>query len=155
MEHAEPPLLPRGPLIAIGCLLFATLATVTFVRVTGIGVVHEPDAPAVATRELRFEDQTDGSITVVEATQHRLLEVVAPGTNGFLRGTVRGLARERHRRGIGAEPPFRMVGHADGRLTLEDPSTGRHIDLGSFGPTNAAVFGKIMTEAMRASKETS
>ncbi len=140
---------PRGPLFAVGGLLLATLLTVTTVQLTGIGAVHAQEAPAVATREFRFEDQQDGSITVVEAQSRRLLDTVAPGTGGFLRGTMRGLARERHRRGIGPEQPFRMVGHADGRLTLEDPATGRRVDVGSFGPTNAAVFGHIMANAMR------
>ena len=151
--HADPSEVARGPLFAVGGLLLATLVSVTAVRITGIGVVHATEAPAVATRDFRFEDQSDGSIKVFEAAHGHLLETVAPGTNGFLRGTMRGLARERHRRGIGAEPPFRMVGHADGRLTLEDPATGRRVDLGSFGPTNGAVFGKIMNEALVASKD--
>ena len=76
-----------------------------------------------------------------------MVETVAPGTNGFLRGTMRGLARERKRQGIGAELPFRMIGRADGRLTLEDPGTGRRVDLGSFGPTNAAAFARLMARS--------
>jgi len=40
-----------------------------------------------------------------------------------------------------------MTGRADGKLTLEDPGTGRRVDIGSFGPTNAAVFAHIMTSA--------
>ena len=66
------------------------------------------------------------------------------GANGFLRGTLRGLARERKRQGVGAEQPFRLIGRADGRLTLEDPATGRRVDLESFGPTNAAVFAQML-----------
>ena len=34
---------------------------------------------------------------------------------------------------------------ADGRLSLQDEATGRSIDLGAFGPTNAAVFAHLMT----------
>ena len=139
---------PRTPLLAVAGLLVATLLTVSTVRLTGVGAVHVDDAATIASRDFRFEDRADGSIQVVDARDHRLLQTVAPGTNGFLRGTMRGLARERHRRGIGAEPPFRMTGHADGRLTLEDPATGRRVDLGSFGPTNAAVFAAIMASAM-------
>ena len=41
---------------------------------------------------------------------------------------------------------FRMTGRADGKLTLEDPATGRRVDLGSFGPTNAAVFAGLMRD---------
>jgi len=134
---------PRVPLYAAFALVLVMLAAVTFVRLTGIGVVHVADAPVVETREFRFEDRPDGSIVVLN-TRAEVIETVAPGSNGFLRGTMRGLVRERKRQGIGPEIPFRMVGHADGRLILEDPGTGRNVDLGSFGPTNAAVFARLM-----------
>ncbi|MEO6745122.1 MAG: photosynthetic complex assembly protein PuhC [Caldimonas sp.] len=141
---------PRAPLIAVGGLLVATVLTVAAVRYTGIGVVRVADAPTVAVREFRFEDRSDGSIAVLDASSRAVVETVAPGTNGFLRGTMRGLARERKRQGIGSEMPFRMIGHADGRLTLEDPGTGRRVDLGSFGPTNAAAFAGLMARSTQA-----
>jgi hypothetical protein len=40
-----------------------------------------------------------------------------------------------------------LIGHADGRLTLLDPMTGTRVDLGSFGPTNAAVFARFLDDA--------
>lgn len=135
---------PRAPLFALGALVLASVIVVGAVRMTGIGVVHVPDAAPVAVRDFRFEDRDDGSIVVLDAAGRHVIETVAPGTNGFLRGTMRGLARERKRQGISAALPFRMTGRADGKLTLEDPSTGRRVDLGSFGPTNAAVFAHIM-----------
>ncbi len=135
---------PRAPLFALGALVAATIVAVTTVRLTGVGFVHVPVAPTVVVREFRFEDRPDGSIVVLDASGQHLVHTVAPATNGFLRGTMRGLARERSRQGIGRELPFRMVGHSDGKLTLEDPGTGRRVDLGSFGPTNAAVFANIM-----------
>ena len=138
---------PRGMLAALGALLAVALIGVAFVRMTGIGVAHVADAPAVSVREFRFEDRPDGGIVVLDAGSGRVVHQVAPETNGFLRGTMRGLARERHRRGIGPEIPFRMTGRADGKLTLEDPATGRRVDLGSFGPSNAAVFAGLMRES--------
>jgi putative photosynthetic complex assembly protein len=145
--------LPRGMMAALGAMVLASLLTVIFVRATGIGVVHVQDAPAVSVREFRFEDKADGGIDVLDAKTGRVVHTVAPETNGFLRGTMRGLARERHRRGIGAEVPFRMIGRADGKLTLEDPTTGRRVDLGSFGPTNAAVFAGLMRDASPPSRQ--
>lgn len=139
---------PRAPLFALGGLVVASVLAVAAVRFTGIGAVHVPDAPAVSVREFRFEDRPDGSIVVLDAAGTHLLDTVAPGSNGFLRGTMRGLARERKRQGISPELPFRMIGRADGKLTLEDPGTGRRVDLGSFGPTNAAVFAQIMASAV-------
>jgi putative photosynthetic complex assembly protein len=70
---------------------------------------------------------------------------VAPGTNGFLRGTLRGLARERKREGLDGTVPFRLSQTRAGHLLLTDPATGRFVDLGSFGPTNAAVFARLLT----------
>ena len=135
---------PRAPLIAVGSLVVASLLAVAAVRFTGVGLVKAADAPALAVREFRFEDRPDGSIVVLDASGKQLIDTVAPGTNGFLRGTMRGLARERMRQGVSPQLPFRMIGRADGKLTLEDPGTGRRVDLGSFGPTNAAVFAQIM-----------
>lgn len=135
---------PRAPLFALGGLVIASVLAVSLVRFTGVGAVHVADAAAVEVREFRFEDRPDGSIAVLDASGRQLIDTVAPGTNGFLRGTMRGLARERKRQGVSPELPFRMIGRADGKLTLEDPGTGRRVDLGSFGPTNAAAFGQIM-----------
>lgn len=135
---------PRGPLLAAAALVIIALLTVAAVRITGVGIVKVADAAAVSTRDFRFEDRPDGSIAVIDPADSRVVETVAPGTNGFLRSTLRGLARERKRQGIGAEPSFRLIGRADGRLTLEDPATGRRVDLESFGPTNAAVFAQLM-----------
>ncbi|RZJ85185.1 MAG: photosynthetic complex assembly protein PuhC, partial [Massilia sp.] len=98
----------------------------------------------LSTRQLRFEDRDDGSIAVLDAKGGALLYTVAPGTNGFLRSTMRGLVRERKREGQGPELPFELLGRTDGRLTLLDPATGRRIDLESFGTTNSAVFARLL-----------
>jgi len=136
---------PRLPLLAAGGMIVLALLSVTLVQLTGVGAVRVPDAAEVSVREFRFEDRPNGSIVILDARDNRLVETVAPESNGFLRGTMRGLARERKRQGVGPELPFRLVGRADGRLTLQDPGTGRRVDLESFGPANAAVFARLMT----------
>ncbi len=137
---------PRSAVLAIAALLGATLIGVSAVRLGG-GVEPPPEAAALSVRELRFEDRPDGSIAILDARAQQVVGTVAPGTNGFLRGTMRGLARERKRQGIGPELPFRVIGRADGHLMLEDPGTGRSVDLGAFGPTNAAVFSQLLLAA--------
>lgn len=145
MSETNPPhaAFPRAPLLAAATLVLAALVTVAAVRLTGVGMVRFPDAAAVAMRDLRFEDRSDGAIAVIDARSGQLVESVS-GAQGFLRGTLRGLARERKRSGIGPDQPFRLTGRADGRLTLEDPATGRRVDLESFGPDNAAVFARML-----------
>jgi putative photosynthetic complex assembly protein len=133
---------PRQALLAVGALLLATVAGVAAVRLSGADI-RTPDAPAAVTRALRFEDRPDGSVAVIDAHSQTLVASVN-GEAGFFRGTLRGLARERRRMGLGAEQPFELIGRADGRLTLADPATGQRVDLESFGPTNTSVFSRFL-----------
>jgi putative photosynthetic complex assembly protein len=143
--HVTPPI-PRGVLIGAALMIALTIVLSGAARLTGIGTTRMPAAIAVESRDLHFADQHDGSIVVTEATTGRTVAVVQPGTNGFLRGALRGLARERKREDIGAGPAFRLVRWADGRLTLEDPATGRVIDLAAFGPTNSGAFAELLSD---------
>lgn len=144
MQAVGVDILPRGVLMAIGGVLLASVIAVAAVRISGT-TIRVPDEAAVAMRELRFEDRPDGSVVVIDAPTRTVIHTMT-GENGFFRGALRGLARERKRNGLGPEPSFQLIGRADGRLTLVDPATGQRIDLESFGPTNAAVFARFMTD---------
>ncbi|HRC38442.1 MAG: photosynthetic complex assembly protein PuhC [Rubrivivax sp.] len=135
--------MPRGPLMAIGALLLVTLVGVAAVRLSGADI-REPDAAAVATRSLRFEDRPDGSVAVLDAVSGRQFHAIQ-GEAGFLRGALRAMARERRKQGLGSAPAFELIARADGRLTLSDPATGERVDLESFGPTNAGAFAQLLT----------
>jgi len=135
---------PRFVLVGAGLLIAVTIMTAVLVRYY-IGIdTFPPTTPAVAARDLRFEDRPDGSVNVIDAHDGKVVTVLAPGTNGFLRATLRGLARERRIEDAGKTTPFRLTGYADGRLTLEDPDTGRRIDLEAFGQTNLSVFVRLL-----------
>ena len=79
----------------------------------------------------------------MDAADGRQLYKVEPGTNGFIRATMRGLARERMRAGIGAEAPFKLTRWSNGTLSLLDETSGRRIDLDAFGPANAGAFAQF------------
>ena len=100
--------------------------------------------PAARTVDLRFFDRPDGSVSVRNADDSSSVAQLAPGTNGFIRGVMRGLAHDRLRRGIGAQPPFVLQQWSGGRLTLTDQATGRVIDLDAFGITNKADFVALL-----------
>lgn len=136
---------PRGALFGAAALVLLALLSVTAARLSGVGVMEMPAAAPVQSRDLRFEDRASGAVAVFDARDDRVVEVLAPGTNSFVRGVLRGLARDRMLREIGSRPPFRLTRWADGRLSIEDPTTGRRIDLGAFGPTNAAAFARLLT----------
>lgn len=133
-----------NPLVVGGTMIAATLA-----GVLAAGGFDQPqDRPAggpVSTRDLRFEDRSDGGVAILDARAGTVVSVIAPGEGGFVRATLRGFARERKREDIGRETPFRLTVWGDGRLTLEDPATGRFVDLGAFGQTQVATFARLIT----------
>jgi putative photosynthetic complex assembly protein len=144
MQAHAPDLIPRRALLAAGGVLVATLAGIAGLRVAGYST-READAPATAQRELRFADRSDGGIDILDARTGARIDS-AHGEQGFLRGTLRGLMRERKRMDRALDAPLVLTARADGRLTLADPSTGARIDLESFGPTNAGVFARWLGE---------
>ncbi|MBK8211243.1 MAG: phosphonate-binding protein [Rhodospirillales bacterium] len=148
-NHADQPVIPRGVLLGAAALLGLALLSAGAGRITGIGTLHLPPADAGESRDLRFEDRADGAVVIYDARAQRAIEVLAPGTNGFIRGVMRGLARERMLRGIGAERPFRLVRDNDNRLLLSDPATGRLIGLDAFGITNAEAFARLLADKDR------
>ena len=118
--------------------LSSVFLVVALLRGQGMEIPQE-DSPINWQRTLRFEDRPNGDVAVMDGTS--TVEITRyVGEQGFVRGILRTLSRERMRRGIGSGPVFELIGHADGRLTLLDPATGQRITLESFGPTNMASF---------------
>ena len=72
--------------------------------------------------------------------------VLPSGEGGFVRGVLRGLARERRAHDIGSQPPFVLTRWSNGLLSLEDPETGRRVDLNAFGHTNKGAFARFLGE---------
>jgi putative photosynthetic complex assembly protein len=143
----EHPKLPRGFIIAACGMAQLALVMVSIARLTGYQPDRPPPSAVVAVHDLRFEDRPDGAVLVYDAADGHLAYTVQPGTNGFVRGVLRGLVRDRRANHIGSGPPFRFTRWADGRLSLDDPSTGHHVDLEVFGQTNAGAFADIFTAA--------
>lgn len=143
-EAIHEPVVPRGGIFAAAALILFALAAATTVRLTGVGGAHFTLPAAVESRDLRFEDGEKGSVRVFDANDGRLVDTLAPGSNGFIRVVMRGLARERRLGDIGAQPPFRLTRYAGGQITLTDTSTGKQIDLGAFGSTNTEAFARLM-----------
>ncbi len=138
--------IPLGALIGAAALIGFSLLAVTSVRLSGLGRAESPSAPSVASVDLRFEDRADGAVMVYEGRGEQVVDVLAPGSGGFVRGVLRALARERRGYGSGETLPFRLSRLQDGRFILEDPSTGRMIDLKAFGQTNADAFARLLRE---------
>ncbi len=144
MPSAPANQLPRAALIGAGTLVVGSLLLVGVARLTGYSPARPDASTVVESKDLRFEDRVDGAVLIYSSPQDRLVDTLPPGTNGLVRGVLRGLVRDRRADKIGAAPPFRLTRWADGRLSLDDPSTGRHIDLEVFGSVNARAFADIL-----------
>jgi putative photosynthetic complex assembly protein len=136
---------PRFALTLAGAAVASSICLAAVGRLTG-SANSDPTAPAVLSRSLVFRDQPNGAVAVFDASNASApIALVAPETNGFLRATMRGLARQRLREDASHDIPFRLTQWADGRLTLEDPTTGRRVEMEAFGATNEEAFARLLT----------
>ncbi len=141
---------PRLALIGAALVVAFSVAFAALSTWTGYGRVAMPEREPLVTVDLRFVDRADGGVGVFLAGTGEELAVIAPETGGFVRGVMRGLARERMLNSINSEPPFRLIRWASGTMSLDDPSTGRRVELDAFGPTNAGVFADLLVAAEEA-----
>lgn len=109
----------------------------------------QPGAVPVASVALHVEDGADGSVALRDAADDRLVAMIQPGQDGFIRGTLRGLAQARQREGLGRAAPFRLTRYDDGTLALDDEATGRRVALEAFGHTNALAFARLLPAQSR------
>lgn len=137
---------PRPPLLAIGSLLLFCLVAVALVQINKPDGASEPSADAahsapIADRlALVFRDLDNGAVGVFDPASGAQLTSIAPGTNGFMRSTLRGLGRERMRRNLTMATPVEIQILENGRALLVDPAIDREIDLWAFGEINAMNF---------------
>ena len=141
-QKTAPDHFPQWVLYCAAGILAFSLISVGLVRITGNGPDQRAAAPTLQ-RSLVFQDQKDGAVRVEDGVTGKTLTVLH-GEQGFVRGALRALSRERYSRGIGSELPFDLIARVDGRVTLFDPSTGHRVDLESFGPTNVAEFAQFL-----------
>jgi putative photosynthetic complex assembly protein len=139
--------LPHGAVAGAALLVGFSLLAVTAARLLHLHSASAELAVPVRVMHLSFVDRSDGAVEVDDADRgNATIHVVPPGTNGFLRGVLRGLARARRNEHVGAAPPFTLTRWADGQMTLADPQTGQHISLEVFGPANSRPFAQLLTD---------
>lgn len=139
---------PKGAVIAVGTLMALTVVGAGAARLAHMSAPAAPIAPppAAAAIDLRFADRADGAVTVDEARSGAQISVVPPDTGGFVRGVMRGMARDRLSRHIGQAAPFRLTRDLQGHLWLQDMATRRLINLEAFGEGNRASFAAFLPQ---------
>jgi putative photosynthetic complex assembly protein len=143
MSHSHTEMVPRGALIGAAGLIAITITGAGLSHLTGRASMV-PESTAAIARDLRFEDRTDGGVDVYDVARNAIVTVIQPGADAFVRATVRGLAQQRKRENKDDSAPFRLTAWEDGRLTIDDAATGRHLELEAFGHTNEDAFARLL-----------
>jgi putative photosynthetic complex assembly protein len=156
MSHTahQDPTVPRGALIGVAVVLLFTMAVAGATRIGLIPHSADPIASRAAqniapakSRELRFVDRADGAVVVNDANTGETVSVIGFGKGGFLRATMRRMAKARIAAGIGAEPPFKLTLWENGALSLSDPETGREAEIQGFGADHSKIFAEMLEPA--------
>jgi len=138
-------LMPRADYLGYG--LGVVLAGILALVVLSANDKHQDRRPvneAMFARDILFSDRVDGGISIRDASTGQLIGEISPGEGGFVRGALRGFARERRLQNPGMESPLRLAAMQGGAIVLEDPVSGRWTDLRAFGATNAQSFADIL-----------
>ncbi|MFM9827944.1 MAG: photosynthetic complex assembly protein PuhC [Sphingomonas sp.] len=154
IAHSHENMLPRGALIGAGALVLVALTATSVARISGMTPAATPavaraadNARIVSSRQLRFSDREDGAVVITDVRTGLIAEQIKPGSNsGFIRGVMRGFARDRRMRDVGPDAPFTLTLWNDGQLSLIDHATGRSVELNSFGSTNRQSFLELLTK---------
>ena len=102
--------------------------------------------------EITVLDLPDGAIGVFQTQSNATLARFESGEGSFVRTIFRSLVRDRRVRQVSAPPQFILRGLSDGRVIVEDPSTGSQIELDAFGHINADQFRDMLQAGAAPSK---
>lgn len=149
--HHHDEVIPPAVIKMAGALLLGVMAVTGAVRLGWLPESANPEASraaanveAVQERQLRFADRDDGAVVISDAASGETVKVIAFGEGGFVRATLRRMAKARAAKGIGAEPPFTLTRWENGALSLTDPQTGREAEIHGFGADHSRAFAEML-----------
>jgi putative photosynthetic complex assembly protein len=135
---------PRLPLYSAFALVAFAFVTIIFSQLTGIGsMLTDPGRP-VDMVDLTIRQGDGDRVEVSDANSGKILADFAPGEGGFVRGSMRALARMRMTADVDVNEPYRVIKWSSGAVSLSDTRTGQRIYLNAFGPDQVAAFEKFL-----------
>jgi putative photosynthetic complex assembly protein len=144
-HHAtRPQPFPKAALYGAAALILFTFALAAFSRLTGSKMDWVPDSDSITTRDIRFGTGADGAILISDARSGQVLGSYAQETNAFVRSVAHGLEIERGLVNGAKDQPYRITRWSDGRVTVDDPVSGRSVELGAFGQSQVQTFAKLL-----------
>jgi putative photosynthetic complex assembly protein len=75
-----------------------------------------------------------------------LVADLTPDKGGFISGVWRVIQRERTKHRVALDGPVTLIRKDNGRVSIQDPSTGWSADLMGFGADNARAFARLLAQ---------
>ncbi len=144
MKLRDREMVPRALVVAMFGLMAASLAIVTFARLTDQPLSGSPEPSAIVQeKEITLIGDRSGGVHVEDATQQQIASS-KENNAGFIDVISNSIARERKVQGVDGNPPVRLVRRENGRTAIIDPATGWSIELIGYGKDNVAAFARLL-----------
>lgn len=144
MKMRDRDMVPRFLVVTMFGLMLATLAMVSFAKITdqpmrGVPAVSE----VVKEIPITLVGARTGGVVVEDATGQEIAWSFKDKA-GFIDVIWVSVMRERKVQGVAGNPPLRLVRQANGHTVIIDPATGLTIELIGYGPDNIAAFARLL-----------
>lgn len=144
MKLRDREMVPRALVVAMFALMAASLAIVTFARVTDQPLSGIPSDSAIVAELSVTLKGTRSSGVIVEDLNGTEIAASTRDKAGFIDVIRNSVSRERKVQGVSGNPPVRIVRRANGRTAILDPATGWSIELIGYGKDNVAAFARLL-----------
>ena len=144
MKLRDREMVPRVLVIAMFSLMAASLALVSFARITDQplrGVYQAGNI--VRETSITLEGTRNDGVRILNAEGQE----IAYSQNdraGFIDVIWVGVKRNRHLEHVTGNPPLRLVRYDNGNTAIIDPATDWSIELIGYGADNVAAFARLL-----------
>ncbi|MEO0384835.1 MAG: photosynthetic complex putative assembly protein PuhB [Pseudomonadota bacterium] len=140
----DPHYIPRSLVIMAASAVVITVLVVAFAQWTDTSALRTNDGAPAFSQEVQFLPLEGDRIAVQSVADGALITTVEAGTDGLLRGALRGLNMSRSQSDFDLAAPFILQRFEEDGVYLADPLTDRSIRLESFGPIETGATADLL-----------
>lgn len=144
MKHQDREMVPRYMVIAMFSLMLASLALVSYARLSGRPVSSvAPDSAVVSEMMITLDGDRSTGVAVLDENGTRIAHSTE-NKSGFIDVIWQSIARERTVQDLSSDAPVRLVRRENGTVAVIDDTTGWKIELIGYGQDNVAAFARLI-----------
>ncbi|MEJ6396656.1 photosynthetic complex assembly protein PuhC [Yoonia sp. 208BN28-4] len=144
MKHRDREMVPLFLVRAMFGLMFASVALVTFAKVTDQPLTGVRDtSPVIKEVAITLEGNRSDGVNIIDPTG-TIIAHSSDDKAGFIDVIWNSVTRERIVQDIISNDPLRLVRRENGHTAIIDPATGWSIELIGYGQDNVAAFASLL-----------